>query len=83
MKKKFGLTAVAFLSTVVLAACGAAPSSSSSSATGTEIGDTIKIGLNLELTGAVSAYGSAEKNGAELAVEELNKAGGVDGKDHF
>ncbi len=81
MKKKFGLTAVAFLSTVVLAACGAAPSSSSSSATGTEIGDTIKIGLNLELTGAVSAYGSAEKNGAELAVEELNKAGGVDGKD--
>ncbi|MEX2783773.1 ABC transporter substrate-binding protein [Streptococcus sp. H49] len=79
MKKKFALSAAAFLSTIVLAACGSAPSSNSS-ADGNDIGDTIKIGLNLELTGDVSAYGNAEKNGAELAVEEINKAGGVDGK---
>lgn len=79
MKKKFVLAAVTFASAAVLAACGAAPGSSSS-ATGSEVSDTIKIGYNLELSGAVAAYGQAEKNGAELALEEINKAGGVDGK---
>lgn len=79
MKKKFALAAVAFVSTAVLAACGAAPSGSSS-ATGTEVGKTLKIGYNLELSGAVAAYGQQEKNGADLAVAEINKAGGVDGK---
>lgn len=53
---------------------------SSQAASGTEIGKTLKIGLNLELTGNVSAYGSAEEKGAKLAVDEINKAGGVDGK---
>ncbi|MGT2801446.1 branched-chain amino acid transport system substrate-binding protein [Streptococcus henryi] len=79
MKKKFALTAVAFLSAAVLAACGAAPSSTTD-ATGNEIGETLKIGYNLELSGAVAAYGNQEKNGADLAVEEINAAGGVDGK---
>lgn len=79
MKKKFVLAAVTFASAAVLAACGSAPGSSSS-ATGSEVSDTIKIGYNLELSGAVAAYGQAEKNGAELALEEINKAGGVDGK---
>ena len=49
-------------------------------ANGTKIGDTIKIGVNMELTGAVAAYGKAEQNGIKLAVDEINKAGGVDGK---
>lgn len=40
----------------------------------------MKIGVNLELTGAVAAYGNAENDGIKLAVEEINKAGGVDGK---
>ena len=34
----------------------------------------------MELTGPVAAYGKAEQNGIKLAVEEINKAGGVDGK---
>lgn len=79
MKKKFALAAVAFVSTAVLAACGAAPGGSSSTS-GTKIGDDIKIGYNLELSGTVAAYGQAEKNAADLAVAEINKAGGVDGK---
>ncbi len=40
---------------------------------------TIKIGLNLELTGGVGAYGTSEANGIELAVEEINKKG-INGK---
>lgn len=79
MKKRFALSAVAFLSTLMLAACGAAPGSSSSSE-GNKIGDTIKVGYNLELSGAVAAYGQAEKNGADLAIKEINADGGVDGK---
>lgn len=80
MKKKLTFAAVAFMSTAVLAACSAAPGSSSSNAEGTKVGDTLKVGLNFELTGDVSAYGSAGKNGAQLAIDEINKAGGVDGK---
>lgn len=79
MRKKLTLAALTFASAVVLAACGAAPGSSSS-ATGTPVEDTIKVGMNFELSGPVAAYGQAEKNAAELAAEEINKAGGVDGK---
>ena len=43
-------------------------------------GNTIKIGANLELTGAVAVYGKSVLNGVELAIEEVNAAGGVNGK---
>lgn len=39
--------------------------------------DTIKIGGNFELTGPVSAYGTAESKGVKLAIKEINEAGGV------
>lgn len=45
-----------------------------------EGGDTIKIGVNLELSGAVASYGSSEADAIDLAVEEINKDGGIDGK---
>ncbi len=50
------------------------------SATGTPIGNTIKIGVNLELTGAVAAYGTVAQKGVQLATEEINANGGVNGK---
>ncbi len=40
--------------------------------------ETIKIGLNAELTGGVPVVGASCKNGAELAVEEVNNAGGLE-----
>ena len=43
-------------------------------------GDTIKIGLNLELSGGVASYGTGINQGVQLAVDEINEAGGVDGK---
>lgn len=43
-------------------------------------GDTIKIGGLGPLTGAASSYGQSVKNGALLLEEELNNAGGIDGK---
>ena len=39
---------------------------------------TIKIGLNVELTGSIPVVGESSKNAAELAVKEVNDAGGLD-----
>ena len=64
---------------LLLTACGPAAGGSIGDGNKAE-GDTIKIGLNMELSGDVSAYGTAEKEGVELAIEEINKDGGVLGK---
>lgn len=42
--------------------------------------EVIKIGVNMELSGAVASYGQSNTEGVELAVEEINAAGGIDGK---
>lgn len=74
MKKR----SVGLLAAVALfaAGCGA------NGANGANDGDaeTIKVGSLFELTGAVSAYGNAEANAVKLAVDEINEAGGIDGK---
>lgn len=78
MKKFSILLASLFL----LTACGpAAGGGGTAKSDGNKVeGDTIKIGMNMELSGNVSAYGNAEKEGIELAVEEINEAGGILGK---
>ena len=43
-------------------------------------GDTIKVGMNYELSGPVSTYGQSLSAGIELAMEEINNDGGVLGK---
>src|SRR4051812_8479329 len=43
-------------------------------------GSTIKIGVILPLTGDAASYGEPARNGFELAREEINSAGGVNGK---
>ncbi|HCM89066.1 MULTISPECIES: ABC transporter substrate-binding protein [Vagococcus] len=79
MKKIIGLL---FASTILLTACGnpGGGSSGSSNKETSKESDTIKIGLNLELSGAVAAYGNQEKDGAQLAVDEINEKGGINGK---
>lgn len=79
MNKKVTTFLLPFLAALVLVGCNKSPDVTAN-ATGTTVGDTLKIGVNLELTGSVAAYGNAEKNGINLAVEQINKAGGVDGK---
>lgn len=78
--KSLGIIAAAGLAALTLTACGATPGSGSAASKGTEIGKTFKLGYDLELSGGVAAYGNAGKNGANLAVDEINKAGGIDGK---
>ncbi|MHC5268146.1 ABC transporter substrate-binding protein [Enterococcus sp. LJL98] len=74
-----------FASVFLLGACSAGPTgggnaTKGSSAAGGSDADTIKIGLNLELSGAVAGYGTQERDGVELAVEKINADGGILGK---
>lgn len=62
---------------LVLSACGS--SSGGGTATSSYQGKTINLGAVLSLTGAGGVYGPSTKNGADLAVEVINKAGGVNG----
>ena len=41
--------------------------------------DTYVIGLSGPLTGGAAVYGTAVKNSAQMAVDEINAAGGLDG----
>lgn len=52
---------------------------------GTPRADVIKVGVDAELTGDVPAVGASCKNAAELAVAEINDAGGLEvgGKKHM
>lgn len=42
-------------------------------------GDTFKIGAIGPMTGGAAAYGTAVMNAAQIAVDEINEAGGVNG----
>ncbi len=42
--------------------------------------DTIKIGGIFPLSGAVAVYGIEAQNGVEMAIAEINAAGGINGK---
>ncbi|MBE9558522.1 MAG: ABC transporter substrate-binding protein [Proteobacteria bacterium] len=44
------------------------------------LADTVKIGFNVPLTGFAAADGKSALTGAELAVEQANAEGGIDGK---
>lgn len=75
----------AVLAAVMLAASatGCAQGANTQSAAGSDAAatdETIKIGGLAPLTGNVSVYGIATNNGVKLAVDSINKAGGVLGK---
>src|SRR5210317_1755692 len=42
--------------------------------------DTIKIGFHAPLTGFAASDGKSASEGAKLAVEQVNSAGGINGK---
>lgn len=81
IKKVFTLAGTVTMAAFTLAACSTASTSSQTKGT-SATGNTIKIGVNMELSGAAAGYGDQQKKGIQLAVAEINKAGGikVDGK---
>ena len=71
--------AAAFALAAVLAACNSSSSTSSSSSSGAT-GGTVKIGVDLPVSGADASIGIPTQNGVVLAVEEANKNGFAGGK---
>jgi branched-chain amino acid transport system substrate-binding protein len=61
-------------------ASASAPASAAPSATPNASGETIKIGLLGCFTGDAAQYGLAVQNGAMLYIDQLNAAGGINGK---
>ena len=68
MKRRYLLTlAIAFA--VVVGACG-----------GNADDEPIKIGVIADLTGGFATYGTSLERSALLAIDEINEAGGIDGR---
>ena len=63
----------------LLAGCGGAPKKQDGGAAKPEA-QPIKIGTVNPLSGNAATYGHSTKNGLELAKEEINQAGGVNGR---
>ncbi len=67
--KKFLSMLLVFVLAFVLVGCGES--------------NTVKLGSSGPLSGSTSIYGLAVKKGVELAIEEINKAGGVKVGDEY
>lgn len=76
VKKWLAVAMVAAMTVSMAAGCGSKSEGEKSSGSDSEV---IKIGGIGPVTGAAAVYGQAVKNGAELAVEEINAAGGING----
>src|SRR5262245_18825051 len=72
MKLRFGLLILGLLSALALVACGSAQEAASS--------NEIVIGEFGSLTGTAATFGISTKHGIEIAVDQVNKAGGLLGK---
>jgi len=89
MKKAVSLALALSLAVASLAGCGNAASESADTATAetategaaTEAaeGTVFKIGGIGPVTGGAAVYGQAVENGAQIAIDEINAAGGVNG----
>ena len=91
MKKITSMLLAVVLGATLLCGCGGA---ADTSATGTQdtatetaaadnngasAGATFKIGGIGPITGGAAVYGNAVKNGAQIAIDEINAAGGING----
>lgn len=74
-KKFTSACLVAALSTALLTGCGGEKKDSAAANA-----DKYVIGASFELTGNVANYGKSTLSGLKLAVDQVNKAGGVNGK---
>ena len=75
-KKVTSLLLASALLVTSMTACGSSKEEGADQAKG----DTFMIGGIGPITGDTAAYGSAVKNGIQLAVDEINEAGGIAGK---
>lgn len=70
MKRIVSIMLMAVMAVTLLAGCGGPAANA----------NEIKIGINYELSGGVATYGQSSVEGIEMAIEEINAAGGINGK---
>lgn len=73
IKRITGFAAVA-MSAVIFAGCSTATTKSQGN---DQTGSSVKIGVNMELSGAAGGYGNQMKQGIQMATKEINDKGGV------
>ncbi|MCX5780747.1 MAG: ABC transporter substrate-binding protein [Firmicutes bacterium] len=71
--KKLAFLMITLFMFSIVAGCG-------SKTAQTPTATTIPVGLNLELSGGAATYGADARDGALLAIEQINAAGGLLGK---
>ncbi len=76
LKKVISVALMAAMTMTLMAGCGSKPNDQTGSSGD---GEVFKIGGIGPVTGGAAVYGEAVKNGAELAVKEINEAGGING----
>lgn len=91
MKKRFLSLGLAMAMAAALTACGSSSSTTETTAAAADAttaaagestaasGEVFKIGGIGPVTGAAAVYGLAVKNGAQIAVDEINADGGING----
>ncbi len=70
MKKIVSIMLIAVMAVALLAGCSGPDANA----------NEIRIGINYELSGGVATYGQSSVEGIEMAIEEINAAGGINGK---
>lgn len=78
--RRIAAGALALTMAGMMTACSGSDGGNSSTGSGNAVGDTIKIGLVTGITGSGAVYSEQMVNASQLAVEEINEAGGVLGK---
>jgi len=73
--KRISLTIVLIFMLVVAFACERREGNSAGGETG-----PIRVGVYMDLSGQTSSFGQSSVNGIRMAADELNKAGGVNGR---
>ena len=74
MIKKVASMAAIVMTAGIFAGCSTAKTTTKGNQT---TGNTVKIGVNMELSGAAAGYGQSQKQGIQLAASEINKDGGI------
>ncbi len=75
MKKFLAFTLAAVMAVALFAGCAAAGGTDGGAAKGSEF----VIGMSGPLTGGAAVYGVAVRNAAQMAIDEINAAGGLNG----
>lgn len=80
MKKIGAIILTTVLTAALVAGCGNNTDNNKAANGGNSTAETIKIGMDVELSGGQASFGDSALKGAKLAVKEINDAGGVLGK---